>query len=41
MFAARNASGSVATGLKNVHTKEEGELLERAFSVVQDKLKGE
>ncbi|TVY40350.1 2-oxoglutarate dehydrogenase, mitochondrial [Lachnellula occidentalis] len=41
MFAARGASGSVATGLKNVHMKEEAELLERAFSIVQDKLKGE
>jgi 2-oxoglutarate dehydrogenase E1 component len=41
MYAGRNPSASVATGLKASHTKEEKELLETAFSVTQDKLKGE
>ncbi|OAA58826.1 2-oxoglutarate dehydrogenase E1 component [Cordyceps fumosorosea ARSEF 2679] len=41
MYAGRNPSASVATGLKHVHSKEEKELLERAFTVKQDKLKGE
>jgi 2-oxoglutarate dehydrogenase E1 component len=41
MYAGRNPSASVATGLKSSHTKEEGDLLEMAFSVKQDKLKGE
>ncbi|KAG9239512.1 mitochondrial putative 2-oxoglutarate dehydrogenase [Amylocarpus encephaloides] len=41
MYAGRNPSASVATGLKASHTKEEAELLETAFSVTQDKLKGE
>jgi 2-oxoglutarate dehydrogenase E1 component len=41
MYAGRNPSASVATGLKNVHSKEEQELLEMAFTVKQDKLKGE
>ncbi|KAI8935456.1 2-oxoglutarate dehydrogenase E1 component [Plenodomus lindquistii] len=41
MFAGRNPSASVATGLKNSHKKEEKDLLEMAFSVKQDKLKGE
>jgi 2-oxoglutarate dehydrogenase E1 component len=41
MYAGRNPSASVATGMKNVHKKEEQELLEMAFSVTQDKLKGE
>lgn len=41
MYAGRNPSASVATGLKSVHQKEEKELLEKAFSVKQDKLKGE
>lgn len=41
MYAGRNPSASVATGLKSSHTKEEQELLEMAFSVKQDKLKGE
>jgi 2-oxoglutarate dehydrogenase E1 component len=41
MYAGRNPSASVATGLKAQHTKEEAELLETAFSVTQDKLKGE
>jgi 2-oxoglutarate dehydrogenase E1 component len=31
----------VATGLKTVHLKEEQEFLEDAFSVHQDRLKGE
>jgi 2-oxoglutarate dehydrogenase E1 component len=41
MYAGRNPSASVATGLKAVHVKEEKELLDTAFSVKQDKLKGE
>jgi len=41
MYAGRNPSASVATGLKSVHKREEKELLEMAFSVHQDKLKGE
>lgn len=41
LYAGRNPSASVATGLKNVHLKEEKEFLEEAFSVSQDKLKGE
>ncbi|KAK5113778.1 2-oxoglutarate dehydrogenase E1 component [Meristemomyces frigidus] len=41
MYAGRNPSASVATGLKGTHLKEEGDLLEHAFSVKQDKLKGE
>ncbi|KAF2841980.1 2-oxoglutarate dehydrogenase-like protein E1 component [Patellaria atrata CBS 101060] len=41
MYAGRNPSASVATGLKAVHQREEKELLEKAFSVKQDKLKGE
>jgi len=41
MYAGRNPSASVATGLKSAHQKEERELLEMAFSVRQDKLKGE
>ncbi|KAI0483995.1 2-oxoglutarate dehydrogenase-like protein [Xylariaceae sp. FL0804] len=41
MYAGRNPSASVATGLKSTHKKEEEELLETAFSVTQDKLKGE
>jgi 2-oxoglutarate dehydrogenase E1 component len=41
MYAGRNPSASVATGLKANHTKEEHEFLERAFTVKQDKLKGE
>jgi 2-oxoglutarate dehydrogenase E1 component len=41
MYAGRNPSASVATGLKSVHQREEKELLEMAFSVKQDKLKGE
>ncbi|EON69053.1 oxoglutarate dehydrogenase (succinyl-transferring), E1 component [Coniosporium apollinis CBS 100218] len=41
MYAGRNPSASVATGLKAVHKREEKELLDIAFSVKQDKLKGE
>ncbi|KAI9714317.1 MAG: 2-oxoglutarate dehydrogenase E1 component [Bogoriella megaspora] len=41
MYAGRNPSASVATGLKGTHMKEEADLLEVAFSVKQDKLKGE
>jgi 2-oxoglutarate dehydrogenase E1 component len=41
MYAGRDPSASVATGLKSSHVKEEQELLKEAFSVTQDKLKGE
>lgn len=41
MYAGRDPSASVATGLKHTHIREEQELLEEAFSVTQDKLKGE
>jgi 2-oxoglutarate dehydrogenase E1 component len=41
MYAGRPPSASVATGLKSVHVKEEQELLEEAFSVHQERLKGE
>lgn len=41
MYAGRDPSASVATGLKAAHIKEEARLLETAFSVTQDKLKGE
>lgn len=41
MYAGRDPSASVATGIKKSHTKEEQRLLEDAFSVCQDKLKGE
>ena len=41
MYAGRNPSASVATGLKASHLKEESELLETAFEVRQEKLKGE
>ncbi|KAL9620684.1 MAG: hypothetical protein Q9160_004820 [Pyrenula sp. 1 TL-2023] len=41
MYAGRNPSASVATGLKSTHLKEEMELLQDAFKVTQDKLKGE
>lgn len=41
MYAGRNPSASVATGLKASHMKEEIDLLDVAFSVVQEKLKGE
>ncbi|KAL9091822.1 MAG: hypothetical protein Q9159_001194 [Coniocarpon cinnabarinum] len=41
MYAGRPPSASVATGLKGTHLKEEKDLLEMAYSVKQDKLKGE
>lgn len=41
LYAGRNPSASVATGLKGTHLKEEQELLEDAFSVRQERLKGE
>lgn len=41
MYAGRDPSASVATGLKASHIREENQLLEDAFSVMQDKLKGE
>lgn len=41
MYAGRDPSASVATGTKSSHTKEEQDLLEMAFTVKQDKLKGE
>jgi len=41
MYAGRNPSASVATGLKASHVKEEQDLLNDAFKVYQDKLKGE
>lgn len=41
MYAGRHPSASVATGLKGTHLKEEQDLLHMAFSVRQDKLKGE
>jgi 2-oxoglutarate dehydrogenase E1 component len=39
MYAGRNPSASVATGLKISHKNEEKALLEMAFTVKQDKLK--
>ncbi|KAE8144831.1 thiamine diphosphate-binding protein [Aspergillus avenaceus] len=41
LYAGRAPSASVASGLKSVHLKEEQEFLEEAFSVHQDRLKGE
>ncbi len=41
LYAGRNPSASVATGLKASHMKEELDLLETAFSVWQEKYKGE
>lgn len=41
MYAGRDPSASVATGLKSSHVKEEQNLLNMAFTVTQDKLKGE
>lgn len=41
MYAGRGPSASVAAGNKGLHNKEEQEFLEMAFSVKQDKLKGE
>jgi 2-oxoglutarate dehydrogenase E1 component len=41
MYAGRDPSASVATGLKASHIKEEQALLKEAFEVHQEKLKGE
>lgn len=41
MYAGRDPSASVATGLKANHVREEQSLLQEAFEVTQDKLKGE
>lgn len=41
MYAGRNPSASVATGLKASHIKEEMDLLNDAFRVKQGKLKGQ
>lgn len=41
MYAGRNPSASVATGIKASHLKEEMDLLEEAFNVKQEKYKGE
>ncbi|PLB55091.1 putative alpha-ketoglutarate dehydrogenase complex subunit Kgd1 [Aspergillus steynii IBT 23096] len=41
LYAGRSPSASVASGLKSVHLKEEQEFLEDAFTVHQDRLKGE
>lgn len=41
MYAGRDPSASTATGLKATHLREEQQLLEDAFRVHQDKLKGE
>lgn len=41
LYAGRGPSASVAVGVKAVHLKEEQEFLEEAFSVYQEKLKGE
>ncbi|KAJ5273363.1 2-oxoglutarate dehydrogenase [Penicillium angulare] len=41
LYAGRAPSASVATGLKAVHLKEEQEFLEDAFSIHQERLKGE
>ena len=41
MYAGRDPSASVATGLKASHIKEEEALLKEAFQVHQEKLKGE
>ncbi|RII12113.1 2-oxoglutarate dehydrogenase E1 component, mitochondrial precursor [Alternaria sp. MG1] len=41
MYAGRNPSASVATGLKVSHKNEEKALLDMAFTVKQDKLKSE
>ena len=41
LYAGRAGSASVATGLKAVHLKEEQEFLEDAFSIHQERLKGE
>jgi len=41
MYAGRNPSASVATGLKSTHVKEEDEFLQMAWNVKQEKLKGQ
>ena len=41
MYAGRNPSASVATGLKGIHVKEEQDFLDMAWSVKQEKLKGQ
>lgn len=41
LYAGRNPSASVATGLKASHIKEEEDLLRDAFEVSQERLKGE
>ena len=41
MYAGRNPSASVATGLKGTHVKEEQDFLDMAWSVKQEKLKGQ
>lgn len=41
LYAGRNPSASVATGLKGTHLKEEQDLLDDTFSVFQSKLKGQ
>ncbi|KAJ5659757.1 2-oxoglutarate dehydrogenase [Penicillium longicatenatum] len=41
LYAGRAPSASVASGLKAVHLKEEQDFLEDAFSVHQERLKGE
>lgn len=41
MYAGRDPSASVATGLKSSHKKEEARLLQDAWTIKQDKLKGE
>jgi 2-oxoglutarate dehydrogenase E1 component len=41
LYAGRNPNASTATGLKATHTREENDFLKVAFSVHQDKLKGE
>ncbi|KAG8626514.1 hypothetical protein KVT40_005459 [Elsinoe batatas] len=41
LYAGRNPSASVATGLKSSHMKEEQDFLAMAWEVKQDKLKGE
>lgn len=41
LYAGRNPSASVATGLKVTHQKEEAEFLEEAFKVHQATLKGQ
>lgn len=40
LYAGRNPSASVATGLKATHLKEESDMLDMAFSIKQAKLRG-